>query len=313
MRMKHWLTMIFSLFMILSCIACSSDSQKSTDAGSDIQTTASDSKPQGSESDKNSDNDESRNGDLEMRVRLSFDGGEAIVRLEDNNAARDFLSRLPMTQTFEDFNDIEKICRLPDEIMTKGVEPGVDPDVADITLYEPWNTLVFYYEDYGYNDDLIPIGHVESGMELLAAMGNEFTVTMERMENDEKPVTGLLAQTTEVNMIVGDTVITAELSDNETSRAFLETLPRTLTMNRYEDREYYGRIEAITEEGESIEDFENGDVTYYPAGPSFAIFFDKAETSNQSGLLRMGKITSDLSVFNELGDTVEIRIDIQDE
>lgn len=54
-----------------------------------------------------------------------------------------------------------------------------------MTLYAPWNTLVFYYEDYGYNDDLIPMGHVESGMGLLAGMGNEFSVTMERMEDDK--------------------------------------------------------------------------------------------------------------------------------
>lgn len=60
----------------------------------------------------------------------------------------------------------------------------------------------------------------------------------------------------------------------------LKTLPRTLTMNRYDDRGYYGRIESITEDGEAIADFENGDVTYYPAGPSFAVFFDGEDRSD---------------------------------
>lgn len=145
-------------------------------------------------------------------------------------------------------------------------------------------------------------------------MEDEFAASMERMENDRQAaVTAISNETVEITMTVGDTVVTAELSDSETTRAFLETLPRTLAMNRYGDREYYGRIEGITENGESIEDFENGDVTYYPAGPSFAVFFDKADTSNQSGLIRMGKITSDLSVFNELEDMVEMRIEIPDE
>lgn len=248
----------------------------------------------------------------EARVRLTFDGGEAVVRLENNAAAKDFLSRLPMTQTFEDFNSIEKICRLPDEITTESMETGIDPDIADVTLYVPWNTLVFYYEDYGYNEDLIPMGHVESGMELLAKMGDAFTVSMERMEDNEQAPTEIQAETVGITMTAGDTVITADLSDSGITRAFLKTLPRTFTMNRYGDREYYGRMEAISEDGETIADFDNGDVTYYPAGPSFAVFFDNADTSSQSGLIRMGKITSDLSVFNTLGATVEMRVEIQD-
>lgn len=240
----------------------------------------------------------------EMRVRLTFDGGEAIVRLADNDAARSFYAQLPMTQTFEDFNSIEKICRLPEELVTEGVERGVDPDVADVTLYAPWNTLVFYYEDYGYNNDLISMGHVETGMELLGNMGESFSVTMEPVSEEDS------ATVTMITMTAGDTVITAELSDSETTRAFLETLPRTFTMNRYGNREYYGRMESISENGEVVADFENGDVTYYPAGPSFAIFFAGEEHSSQSGLIRMGKITSDLSVFDTMGDTLEVSVEI---
>lgn len=246
-----------------------------------------------------------------MLVRMTFDEGEAILRLEDNAAARDFASRLPMTQTFEDFNSIEKICRLSDRIATDGVETGVDPDVADVTLYAPWNTLVFYYEDYGYNDDLISIGHVDSGMELLSEMGDEFTVTMELIESDGQVVGHPSSEVTEITMTVDDTVITAELTDSETTRSFLETLPRTLTMNRYGDREYYGRMEEISENGEVIPDFSNGDVTYYPAGPSFAVFFFGEEDSNQVGLIRMGKITSDLSVFDTFDESIEVYIEVQ--
>ena len=178
-----------------------------------------------------------------------------------------------------------------------------------VTLYAPWNTLVFYYEDYGYNSDLIPMGHVETGMELLQNMGNSFSVTMEPV-SEEEPAEDDSAAVTTITMTAGDTVITAELSDSETTRAFLETLPRTLIMNRYGDREYYGRMESISDNGETVEDFENGDVTYYPAGPSFAIFFAGEEHSSQSGLIRMGKVTSDLSTLDVMGDTVEISVEI---
>lgn len=248
----------------------------------------------------------------ELRVRLSFDGGEAILLLNDNAAARDFASQLPLTQTFEDFNSIEKICRLQDELTTEGVDTGVDPDIADVTLYIPWNTLVFYYDDYGHNDDLISIGRVESGMELLAEMGDEFEVTMELADED---VTDTKNETNvqeaiNISMTVGDTVVTAALDNSETTQAFLSTLPRTLTMNHYGGREYYGRIEALLENGEAIADFENGDVTYYPSGPSLAIFFAGEDSSSQGGLIRMGKITSDLSAFEALGDSVEMHIEV---
>lgn len=43
---------------------------------------------------------------------------------------------------------------------------------------------MFYYDDYGYNDDLISIGRVESRTELLAEMGDEFEVTMELADED---------------------------------------------------------------------------------------------------------------------------------
>lgn len=72
-------------------------------------------------------------------------------------------------------------------------------------------------------------------------------------------------------------------------------------------------MESISENGDIVADFEDGDVTYYPAGPSFAVFFAGEENSSQSGLIRMGKVTSDLSVFEGLGDTVEMRVEIPNE
>lgn len=193
-----------------------------------------------------------------------------------------------------------------------GVDTGVDPDIADVTLYIPWNTLVFYYDDYGYNDNLISIGRVESGMELLTEMGDEFEVTMELADETVTDVENEsnAQEAIDISMTVGDTVVTATLDNSETTQAFLATLPRTLTMNHYGGREYYGRIEALPENGEAIVDFENGDVTYYPAGQSLAIFFAGEDSSSQGGLLRMGKITSDLSVFETLGKSVEMHIEV---
>lgn len=115
---------------------------------------------------------------------------------------------------------------------------------------------------------------------------------------------------TEITLAFGDTVIQAVLDDSETTRAFLDTLPLALTMSRYGDREYYASIGELPENGEAIDDFENGDVTYYTAGKSLAIFFGNAENSSQGDLIRMGKITSDLSLFDTIGDSVPVTISL---
>lgn len=115
---------------------------------------------------------------------------------------------------------------------------------------------------------------------------------------------------TNIVFTAGNTVITARLDDSETSRAFLATLPRTLQMNRYGDREFYGRIEALPESGEKLPDFSDGDVTYYPSGPSLAIFYANEDKSSLGGLIRMGHITSDLEAFKKLNGSESFRIEI---
>ena len=43
------------------------------------------------------------------RIKLTVNGNEIFVNLEDNQASREFLEMLPLTLTFEDFNSTEKL------------------------------------------------------------------------------------------------------------------------------------------------------------------------------------------------------------
>ena len=89
-------------------------------------------------------------------------------------------------------------------------------------------------------------------------------------------------------------------------------LPLTITMNRYADREYYAALGELPENGAAIDDFENGDVTYYTDGKSLVIFFGNADTSSQDGLIRMGRIASDLSLFDTVGESEEVTISLSE-
>ena len=87
-----------------------------------------------------------------------------------------------MELNFSDYNGTEKIAYPPDTLPTEGEPDGCDPDVGDLCLYAPWGNLCIFYQDFRYSQSLIRLGHVESGMDVLAGMSGDFTVTLERMD-----------------------------------------------------------------------------------------------------------------------------------
>ena len=62
------------------------------------------------------------------RIKLTVDGNDIFVNLDDNQASREFLGMLPLNLTFEDFNSTEKIATLPNELSTEGLPSGYTPD-----------------------------------------------------------------------------------------------------------------------------------------------------------------------------------------
>ena len=121
------------------------------------------------------------------------------------------------------------------------------------------------------------------------------------------------ASGTAITITAGKAVITAVLDDSKTSKDFIKMLPLTILMKRWGDREYYGKLpKALSEEGRQQDYFENGDVAYWPSGGSFALFFnDKVNPKMSSPLVIMGKITSDLGVFENMGEATEMRVELK--
>jgi hypothetical protein len=104
-----------------------------------------------------------------MTVRFaSGDVAVDVTITADNATTRDFLSLLPLTMTFEDFNDREKISYLPRELDTAG-SPGHDPDDGDLIYFVPWGNLGFYYntDGIGFSDQVIHIGTFDATLDQL--------------------------------------------------------------------------------------------------------------------------------------------------
>lgn len=116
------------------------------------------------------------------RIKLTVNENEVFVKLEDNVASREFLEMLPLTLTFEDFNNTEKIATLPEELSTEGLPSGYTPEVGDFSYYAPWGNISVFYKDFRYSNSLYKLGTIESGTEILGNINGNFKVTIERID-----------------------------------------------------------------------------------------------------------------------------------
>ena len=139
---------------------------------------------QNSENEKlynNNINEDDEENMEKARIKLTVNGNEIFVRLDDNVASKELLEMLPLTLTFEDFNSTEKIATLPSELSTEGLPSGYTPKVGDFSYYALWGNLSIFYEDFRYSNSLYKLGAIESGTEILGNMNGNFEITIERV------------------------------------------------------------------------------------------------------------------------------------
>lgn len=115
-------------------------------------------------------------------LTLVVDGQEILITLYDTPAANALYDMLPLELQFEDFNHTEKISDLPEELPTEEEPDGCDPDIGDLCLYAPWGNLSVFYQDFPYSEGLIPLGHVDAGMDLIANQTGDFFAILKRAE-----------------------------------------------------------------------------------------------------------------------------------
>ena len=114
---------------------------------------------------------------------ISITIGDHTVKAElaDNPTAVDLASQLPLTLTFRDFNQVEKVAVLPRTLTIDGVPPGAKPHIDDIGYYAPNQHLVLYYGEVGYWNGIVRIGRLNpDDNALIRHQPDGFQVTIER-------------------------------------------------------------------------------------------------------------------------------------
>lgn len=101
------------------------------------------------------------------KVKMTFNGNEMIVKMNDNGTSKDFVSMLPLTLTFDDYVGTEKVSDLPRRLSKKDTPDGAKPVIGDVTYFSPWGNLAIFYKNFRYADGLLPLGKIESGLEYL--------------------------------------------------------------------------------------------------------------------------------------------------
>ena len=114
-------------------------------------------------------------------VNITVGDRTVTATMEDNAAARDFLSRLPLEITLNDYNNMTEKIFYPDPALTtEGVTRGCAPTPGNITIYAPWGNVAIFCKSWSHSNDLIKIGRIDgNGIEALSIAG-DIPVKIER-------------------------------------------------------------------------------------------------------------------------------------
>ena len=119
--------------------------------------------------------------------------------------------------------------------------------------------------------------------------------------------------TTDINLIVGETVIPAVLNDSKPARALLAKLPYTVRLQRYE-HDFCGVMsDSLPFDKTSLRSgWKNGDIAYAVDGNYFAILYKDEEISQQfDGMVTMGALDCPPSVMETLNGSISVRIELR--
>ena len=114
-----------------------------------------------------------------------------------------------------------------------------------------------------------------------------------------------------IRITAGDTVLSGILYDTQTSRDFADMLP--LTVELWHPAPDFARAfdlpEHIPRYAKSGYEYELGSLAYWYEGPSIALIYKASRDQTVVPVVPIGKITSDVSVFEEYGDAITIELD----
>lgn len=110
----------------------------------------------------------------DLQLTIQIDGQTARGVLEDSAIARQLEQMSPINIEMKDFLGQEKLGYPPERLDLAGAARGLDPQPGDIAIYAPWGNLCVFTRDAAFSDELIFLGRLTSGLEVLAGQDSDF-------------------------------------------------------------------------------------------------------------------------------------------
>ncbi len=118
-----------------------------------------------------------------------------------------------------------------------------------------------------------------------------------------------------ITIKVGDRTLDGVCYNTALGKQMMKKFPLTVMMDQYGDREYYGDVakkNRPTKKSKGKLAFVNGDITYCFENDTMAVFYNQSDEPDLTMRVNcIGRVTSDLSVFKEMGDSVMMTFDLK--
>lgn len=113
----------------------------------------------------------------------------------------------------------------------------------------------------------------------------------------------------------GNRVLNGVCYNTALGKQMMNQFPLTVSMNQFGGREYYGDVakkNRPTKKSKGKLAFVNGDITYCFENDTMAIFYNQSDEPNLTMQVNcIGRVTSDLSVFQKMGDNITMTFDLK--
>lgn len=315
--MKKILCIVLAFVLTFSLAACG---QTETDTP-----TSSDNAPESSsqpslELDNGTENEPTDGTPITLTI------GDTVLEayLNDSAPAQSLMSQLPLTVTLNDSDNDFCGDNLDIEYSESDVTSGYQN--GDLVFWPTANNFVIFVsgeEDSASTGNLVKLGRITSPQEMLDALEGQIDVTIalkeatesNETENSTPSSTPESATSTEseapaqegtenmqIKITVGDTELFATLEDNATTRALIEQMPMTLSMDDLYGREMCYRYGANALPTDSLrsDGYEVGDIAYWPPRGSLVILYE--QNGEQFERQHLGHIDSGVEVFATTGN-----------
>lgn len=96
-------------------------------------------------------------------MKLNLIVGESVftATMCANTSVTEFVSMLPLTLTFADYNRQERSSRFPKRLPINEPKDGMNILAGDINYYTPFRNLNIYYKNSGLSFCHVPLGKIE--------------------------------------------------------------------------------------------------------------------------------------------------------